>query len=42
MEKIIWEESAKNDAKRKEILEDNVRKIRSVIWGQCSPALQAK
>ena len=32
MEKIIWEDSVKNYAKRKDILEDNnVRKIRSAI-----------
>ena len=42
MKKLLWIEFVKTYHKRKTSLQDNIQHVYSVIWGQCSPALQAK
>jgi len=38
----IWKEEIKEFVKRKRVLRDNKATVYSVIWGQCSPEMQAK
>lgn len=40
--KKIWEEEVKLYVKKKMTLADNNKKLWSLIWGQCSNAMQAK
>ena len=42
MKLLKWTENTKNYLQREQPLEDNLKTIHSVIWGQCSLSLQAK
>jgi Reverse transcriptase (RNA-dependent DNA polymerase)/Zinc knuckle len=42
VDKEIWKEEIKVHVARKNILEMNLMALHSVIWGQCSPNMQAK
>ena len=39
---LVWTEEKKAYLKRKQVLDDNLRDIFAVIWGQCSTSMQAK
>jgi len=41
-EKRIWEEKIKLHVKRDMTLEEGVQKLYSVVWGQCTDAMQAR
>ena len=42
LERRIWEKEVDNYVKRKAQLDMNIGKLFSLIWGQCSPAMQAE
>ena len=42
VEQEIWKEEIKEYVLRKRTLEENLRKIYAVVWGQCSMAMKAK
>ena len=39
---LVWSEKKKSYLKRKQTMDDNMRDIFAVIWGQCSTVMQAK
>jgi Reverse transcriptase (RNA-dependent DNA polymerase)/Zinc knuckle len=40
--KMIWETTMKTYLKRLDMMESNLRAIYAIVWGQCSPLMQAK
>ena len=36
---LVWQEKKKSFLKKEQVLEDNLRDIFSVIWGQCSTSI---
>ena len=38
---LVWQENMKSYLKRKQVLEDNMRDLFSVVWGQCSTSMQS-
>ena len=40
--KMIWETPMKSYIKRTELLVSNTRAIYAIVWGECSPMMQAK
>ena len=38
----IWEEKIKMYVKREMLLEENIKKLYAIVWGQCSDSMQAK
>ena len=42
MDMAILEENLKEDGKYRNIIKDNIRKLYSIIWGQCSNPMKSK
>ena len=42
MDLTIFGEDVKEYAKRRNVLKDNIRKLYSTVWGQCSNPMRAK
>jgi len=40
--KAIWQEEIKGYVKRKGILDENIKKLYLIVWGQCSNAVQSE
>ena len=40
--KMMWETKMETYMKRVDMLESNTRAIYAIVWGQCSPMMQAK
>ena len=42
LERRIWEKEVDGAVKRRSILEQNLKTLYSLLWGQCAPAMRAK
>jgi hypothetical protein len=40
--RMIWETTMKTNLKHLDMMESNLRGIYAIVWGQCSPLMQAK
>jgi hypothetical protein len=41
-EKRVWEKKIDSHVKKEELLEENLKTIYSVVWGQCTNVIQAR